>query len=123
MERENEIELEMHKYVDSAFKSGILKFVILNAISRQSTYPYDLYKKLSKIRFGILQGVRKSEVYNTLNSLEAKGFVKGETQLFGSKVKKRYKITNNGMRVVLKSRKVMMRNISNIKKLISYEFE
>jgi len=116
-------ELEMHKYIDNTFKSGILKFVILNSVSRQSTYPYELYKKLSKVNFGVLHDIQKSEVYNTLNSLEGKGLVKGESHLSGSKVQKEYKITPKGMKVAVRSRKVMAKNIQGIKKLIAYEFE
>ncbi len=120
---EDEIELDVHKYIDNSFKSGILKFVILNAVGRQKTYPYDLYKKLRKVNFGILKDVKKSEIYNTLNSLEAKGLVEGRSRLSGSKVQKEYTVTQEGMKVAARARKVMAKNVGNIKKLIAYEFE
>lgn len=119
---EKDGELDIHRYVDDAFKSGILKFVILNAVCRKSTYPYDLYKRLKKVNFGILKDINKSEVYNILNSLEGKGLVKGASHLTGSKVQKEYRITKSGYRAAMRSRKVMAKNVSNIKRLIKYEF-
>lgn len=118
-----DIDLDVHKYIDSTFKNGILKFVILNAISKKSAYPYQLYRNLCKVNFGVLTNIKKSEVYNTLNSLESKGFVKGESRLSGSKVQKEYKITAKGSKVAVKARKVMAKNVGNIKRLIEYEFK
>lgn len=120
---EKEDPLDVHRYIDNTFKSGILKFVVLNSLSRQSTYPYELFKKLKKVNFGVLKDIQKSEIYNTLNSLEAKGLVKGESRLSGSKVQKEYRITSRGMKVALRARKIMVRNVSSIKRLIAYEFE
>ena len=118
-----DIREEVHKYVDSTFKSGILKFIVLNALSKRSTYPYELYKRLRKVDFGMLRNVQKSEVYNVLNSLEAKGLVRSATHLIGAKVQKEYSATKEGRRVAVRSRKVMARNMMNVKRLIAYELE
>ncbi len=114
--------LDIHKYVDETFKNGVLKFVILNAMCRKNVYPYELYKRLKKVNFGILKDINKSEIYNTFNSLENKGLVKSSSHLSCSKVQKEYRITSDGLKVAARSRKVMAKNVGNIKKLIAYEF-
>ena len=114
---------EMHRFVDETFKGGILKFATLNMINKHHTYPYKLYKKMKTFHFGVLSHVEKSEVYNALNSLETKGLVKSRIHLKGSKVQKEYSLTPIGKKVLTRSRKAMLANLRNIKKLINYEFE
>lgn len=113
----------MEKYIDGTFISGATKLIILGKIKHRSTYPYELYKQLKAHHFSPIRKISKSDVYNTLNALENKGLVRSESRLSGSKVQKKYSITPKGARVAKEAKKILAEHLSDIKRLIAYEFQ
>ncbi len=118
---DNSAEYNISKHIDNSLRNWMLKFVILNRISRKESYPYDLYKKLREANLPVLNSVRKSEVYNVLNSLESIKLVEAELKVSGKRIQKKYHITKEGAAVNLKTKLKMKKNISNIKALMDYE--
>ncbi len=110
-------------YIDETFVNGVAKLIILGKVKHHSTYPYEIYKQLKKHHFGPVNCISKSGVYNILNSLEKNGLVSSEPTLFGSKVQKKYSITNDGKRVSSEAKVILTNHLNEIKKLINHEFK
>ena len=123
MEVQNPLEEGICKHIDSSLRNWMLKFVILNKVSRKEIYPYDLYKKLKETDIPVFKGIKKSEVYNVFNSLESKGLIKGEAKMSGKRMQKEYTITKKGSGVNAMIKKKMKKNIENIKMLVNYDSE
>lgn len=105
-----------------SLRSGVLKLVLLRSISKGNDYPYSVLKSLkchSHLPFGT---VSKNEVYNTLNALEKRGYVRSRTVLSGSKAQRHYRLTPQGRSVVRRSRRIMLQLIKDMKTLVS-EFD
>ncbi len=111
------------RYIDETFVNGVAKLIILGKIRHHSTYPYEIYKQLRKHHFGPVKGISKSGIYNILNSLEKRGLVISESRLSGSKVQKKYSITNDGRRVSREAKIILTNHLNEIKRLINHEFK
>lgn len=109
-------------HVDRSFRKGVLNIIILNSIKKDNMHPYALLQKLKKARNPMVRYVKKSDVYNAINAMEKKGFVKGVAKLHGSVVQKKYRLTRYGERVVGESKKILAGHIAEMKKLIKAEF-
>ena len=82
--------------IDNKLLTGIHTMIVLIHIEKKSTYPYALLKKFRGSRHPMLHSIDKNELYNILNSLEHRGFVKSRMVLAGSKAQKVYAITPKG---------------------------
>ena len=90
----------------------VLKIIILQN-TKDWEYPYSIAKKLKECkswhgRPGILSGMKKSDVYNAINSLEKHGYIISKTELKAGRVHKYYKITRGGTSTLKKAKR--MRN-------------
>lgn len=111
------------KYIDERFVRGVTGLFIMASIKKKSTYPYALAKSLKGSKLEIFSGITKNDVYNILNSLEKKGYLKSMVVKGSSRSQKLYSITPGGRRVAEMAKKLLIKHIDATKKLIEKEFE
>ena len=111
------------KYIDEKFVRGVTGLFIIASIKKKSTYPYALVKSLKGSKMEMFSGITKNDVYNILNSLEKKGYLKSRVVKGFSRAQKLYSITPGGRRVAETEKKLLIRHIDATKKLIEEEFE
>ncbi len=107
--------------IGSSMKKGILKLMLMRAIAKGNDYPYAILKILKQHRHVPFQ-ITKNEIYNALNALEKRGYVKSSSALIGGKVQKHYKLTPQGRSMVHRSKRIILQLIKEMKLLVS-EFE
>ena len=107
--------------LSKGFKNEVLKVIILSHLSRQEGYPYALLKAIQNKKIWILQGVVKSDLYNTMNSLEKQGFIKSKTLMKGAVARKNYTLTSKGKKIVNASKRAMMRSFGEVIKMMREE--
>jgi PadR family transcriptional regulator PadR len=96
MKNEESVEILMDK-LRHRFAKGFLDLLILQLIETKPTWGYDIIKKTEttyklKLRHGAL--------YPMLNKLQAKGLVKCRKELQKGRVRKIYKITPEGTKLL-----------------------
>jgi PadR family transcriptional regulator PadR len=96
MKNEESVEILMDK-LRHRFAKGFLDLLILQLIETKPTWGYDIIKKTEttyklKLRHGAL--------YPMLNKLKAKGLVKCRKELQKGRVRKIYKITPEGIKLL-----------------------
>ncbi len=114
--------IEMGKHIDSSFKRGVAKVVILNYLRKQKAHPYAILTALKRIPSPIMKDLSKSDVYNLISSLENDGFITARVMLSGAKAKKVYSVTAKGTKVARGARRVLLGHVIAMKKLLKEEF-
>ena len=113
--------LGIENTLNRGLQNEILKVMLLIHLSRHPGYPYALLKAVRSRRIWMLQGVVKSDLYNTMNSLEKQGFIKSKAILAGAVARKNYALTPKGRKVVHASKKAMIRSFGEVAKMIREE--
>ena len=85
--------LTMQKEVSTKLMKGLLDLIILQFLGNQPMHGYQIITKIRK-NYGVYFG--PSTVYPLLNSLEKKGFVKGDWNMNFDRPRKIYSLTNGG---------------------------
>ncbi len=85
--------LTMQKEVSNKLMKGLLDLIILQFLGNQPMHGYQIITKIRK-NYGVYFG--PSTVYPLLNSLEKKGFVKGDWNMNFDRPRKIYSLTNGG---------------------------
>jgi DNA-binding PadR family transcriptional regulator len=109
-------------FLNAKMRNGILNTIILIHIKKKSAYPYALLKHFKKFHHPVLGRIDKNDIYNTLSSLEHKGFVKSKVIFAGAKAQKVYSITLKGAATVNSFRRIFFRFMKDAKGLIESEF-
>ena len=79
---------------------GTLQPIILKLISeRDSMYGYEITQEVKKLTFGKID-ISEGALYPILHKLEAKGILETEKVFIGKRVRKYYKVTAEGKKVV-----------------------
>jgi DNA-binding PadR family transcriptional regulator len=110
-----------NKFLSKVFQNEVLKVIILVHLSRHEGYPYALLKAVQNKKVWILQGVVKSDLYNTMNSLEKQGFIRSRTTMKGAVARKNYVLTPKGRRIVSASRRAMARSFNEVIEMMREE--
>ncbi|MGC9205139.1 MAG: PadR family transcriptional regulator [Candidatus Micrarchaeia archaeon] len=97
-------------------RSVAIEFRVLKCIGEKEAYPYSLFKKLSNSEHGRFFKLEKSELYNTIASLEKKGYIKVSRHKVA---KKYYAITPKGKRVLSNLKRIYSKTLSEIIRLLS----
>jgi len=97
-------------------RSIALELKVLKCIEEKETYPYSLFKKLSDSKHGHYFNIDKSELYNTIASLEKKDYIKVSRH---SAEKKYYAITPHGRHVLRTLKKIYSKAFREILQLLS----
>lgn len=100
------------------YRNEILKVILLNNLVRSDEYPYALLKALQKKKIWFLQNVTKNDVYNALSSMEKQGYIKSKIKTEGSSVRKNYKVTPEGKKIVKTARMAMLDSFRDVAKMI-----
>lgn len=104
--------------IAKGLRNEMLKFILLQHLSRRSGYPYGLMKAIQTRRVPILEGLTKNDLYNSMNSLEKQGFIKYKPIMFGFMVHKHYELTPKGRRILGASKKIMIKSLFAVKKIM-----
>jgi len=97
--------------------------MILAHLRKRGMHPYAILKHFNSKRHPFLLDMKKSEIYNAMNSLEDEGFVRYSPLKKGAQLQKRYELTPKGRRILKKSKAIMMKAHEELKELIKSEFE
>jgi DNA-binding PadR family transcriptional regulator len=97
-------------------RSITLELKVLKCIEEKETYPYSLFKRLGASKHGHFFNVDKSELYNTIASLEKKDYIKVSRH---SAEKKYYTITPHGRHVLRTLKKIYLKAFREILQLLS----
>lgn len=89
--------LTVQKEVSTKLMKGLLDLIILQFLSTSPMHGYQIITKIRK-SFGVYFG--PSTVYPLLNTLEKKGYVKGEWNMNFERPRKVYSLTNNGQNML-----------------------
>lgn len=79
--------------MDSQLKKGVLDVCVLYAISKSESYGYKIISDLQ----GIIE-ISESTLYPILKRLEAGGYLTTRTAEYGGRLRRYYKITEDGER-------------------------
>lgn len=100
------------------FMHAFLKLMILYAIKVEK-YPYAVVKKVQSHDHPMLGAIKKSDVYNQINSLEKGGLIRNVTMRDG---KKYYELTKKGNYTLKKAGEIREKAFAEITKLIKGRF-
>lgn len=110
------------KYMSKEMRRMIFKLMLLSVIKEKKRYPYELIDLMSDSHKAKFIGSKKSEIkndiYNIMRGLEKSGYIK----LVGGKKmgqeKRYYKVTPQGSKALLRSKKLMLKYMKELVKLI-----
>jgi len=94
----SELEREVERTIQSAIR-GSLKLMILRILSEKTIHGYELIKEIERRTLGLWKPVPGS-IYPALKLLENKGFVESYSQKEKGKIRKYYKITDKGLKLL-----------------------
>ena len=89
--------INSQKEVSTKLTKGLLDLIILQFVSTQPMHGYQIITNIRK-NFGVYFG--PSTVYPLLNTLEKKGYVKGEWNMNSERPRKIYSLTSNGQNML-----------------------
>jgi len=89
--------INSQKEASTKLTKGLLDLIILQFLNVQPMHGYQIITKIRK-NFGVYFG--PSTVYPLLNTLEKKGFVKGEWNMNFERPRKIYSLTSNGQNML-----------------------
>jgi len=93
-----ELEREVERTIQSVIR-GSLKLMILRILSEKTMHGYELIKEVKRRTLGLWKPVPGS-IYPALKLLENKGFVESYSQKEKGKIRKYYKVTDKGLRLL-----------------------
>lgn len=112
----------LFKRFDAAMMHGSLKLLILAHLRDSGTYPYAMLKHFRGSGHSFLSEMKKSEMYNMINSLEREGFIAYHAARKGMRQQKYYVLTPKGRKVLRSSKRILTRAMSEFRKLVRSEF-
>ncbi len=92
--------INVDNYIYNAFRHGLINIWLLKMIGKKRTYPYALVKTLKASKSEMLRRLSRCDIYNTLNALEKRGLVCSRPVFSGAKMRKEYRLTPRGRRLV-----------------------
>lgn len=107
--------------ISKGLRNEMLKIILLNHLSRHAGYPYELLKAIESKKVFMFKGLTKNDLYNAINSLEKQGFIKGRVVMKGAQAQKHYAHTPKGKKIVMASRKAMIKSFTEVNKLMKDE--
>lgn len=107
--------------ISKGLRKEMLRIIILNNLARHPGYPYELLKGIESKKVFVFEGLTKNDLYNAISSLEKQGFIKGKAVMTGAKMQKFYEPTAKGKKIVLASRKAMVKSFTEVNKLMKEE--
>ncbi|HVA82859.1 MAG TPA: helix-turn-helix transcriptional regulator [Candidatus Aquilonibacter sp.] len=107
--------------ISKGLRKEMLKIIILNHLGRHAGYPYELLKAIESRKAFVFEGLTKNDLYNAIGSLEKQGFIKGHAVMKGAKMQKHYDPTSKGKKIIIASRKAMVRSFTEVNKLMKEE--
>ena len=102
-------------------RNEMLKIILLNHLSRHAGYPYELLKAIEGRKVFMFKGLTKNDLYNAIASLEKQGFIKSKIVMKGAQAQKHYLHTAKGKKIVLASRKQMIKSFREVTKMMKEE--
>lgn len=108
--------LNERNFIDDKLKHTILMVRVLYLLkTNKKAYPYDLLKKLKDKRNPVFFDLDKNDIYNAVNALEGKGFIK---YLSAKGDKKYYRITSKGIVLLQDSKVLLARHLKEVQKML-----
>ena len=101
---------------------NVHSIIVLVHVDAKSTYPYALLKRFRTSRHPMVSSIDKSELYNILNSLEHKGYVRSRTVRAGGKLQRVYVVTLKGGVLAKKFRRTFFRFASKMSSMMRGAF-
>ena len=98
--------INVDNYIYNAFSHGLINIWLLKMIEKKRTYPYALVKMLKASKSEMLRRLSRSDIYNTLNALEKRGLVRSRPVFSGEKMRKEYRLTPRGRRLIREAERV-----------------
>ncbi len=108
---------------DDTLVRGMLKIMVLVHLKKRGMHPYAMLKHFKSVGIPMFSRIKKSDVYNTINSLEREGYVKYRAMKKGEQMQKRYELTAKGIRAMELSKRIRERAMKDLKALIESEFK
>jgi DNA-binding PadR family transcriptional regulator len=108
--------------LDASFRQSMLKIMVMGHLKRHGAYPYAMLKHFKSVGWPGLSKLKKSDIYNVINSLEEEGFVRYSVFMDGARMHKRYRLTAKGMKVMKASKRIGLRALADVRRLIESEF-
>ena len=105
---------------DDTLVRGMLRIVVLVHLKKRGMHPYAMLKHFEGTP--LFSRIKKSDVYNTINSLEKEGYVRYKAVKKGAQTQKRYELTAKGTNILMRSKKIKTRALNDLKTLIESEF-
>lgn len=113
---------KIDKYISKSFYNLILKLFILKKISKEkSVYPYDLIKKVSKLKMlSLIKDKKdlKNDIYNTIAALNKSGYIDFKEVKESGRTKKYYYITPLGKKTLRATKKTFLNTVKKIGELL-----
>ena len=94
--------------------SPLLQLMILNLLSKNSSYGYEITNTLHSI-----YPISESSVYTSLKELSEKELVACEFKIIGGKLRKYYSITSNGRVVLSQKNPICRKQLNDLLEIMS----
>ncbi len=105
-------------FLSKDMRKTMLKMFILRRIKKDKVNSYALLKEVSdKVhskRFFYNSAEVKSELYNTIKSLENSSYIKVSKKIENGRLKNYYALTKEGNNVLESAKKIFVRNIKEL---------
>ncbi len=119
----------MYKYfmylcamANSKLYKGSLQTIILNLLEKnEKMYGYEITKKVKEITEGELN-ITEGALYPALHKLEAEGFLDVEIVNIGNRMRKYYKLTENGTKETVNRLAELEVFITNMQNIVNPKF-
>lgn len=111
---------QIFEQFDDTIVRGMLKIMVLVHLKKTDMHPYAMLKHFRSSP--MFSRIKKSDVYNTINSLEKEGYVKYKAVKKGAQTQKRYELTAKGNRIMARSKRIRTRALKDLRTLIESEF-
>ncbi|MGC8662493.1 MAG: PadR family transcriptional regulator [Candidatus Micrarchaeia archaeon] len=95
-------------------KSIALELKLLKCIGNGSAYPYSMLKEFEKMRMGRFK-LSKSDIYNTIGSLERKKYIRISKRVGA---KKYYRLTARGRKALSDTKRILLNAMKEISKTL-----
>ena len=109
------------KYMSKEMRRMIFKLMLLSEIKEKKRYPYELIELMATQKAAFIGSKKdeiKNDIYNIIRGLEKSGYVKLVSSKGRKQDKKYYKITPQGRKALLKSKKLMLSYMKELVRLV-----
>ena len=96
--------------IDREFFLGFIKIHILYHASKEPIFGVEIAEELSRHGYSISPGT----LYPTLHRMEKEGYLESSSKVVGGKVRKYYEVTDEGKRVLEKSREKIIELVHEV---------